>query len=295
MYEAKRAGKHRYSFFTESMREQARDRRKIESCLRAALARKEFSVSYQPLYELGRGNLVRFEALCRWDSPELGEVSPARFIPVAEECGLIGELGEFVLRQACQDARRWMESGSYAGVAVNVSAIQFANPSFVETVKETLAAAGLPAERLELELTESVILRNIEQGILKIDELRELGIRVAVDDFGTGYSSLSYLQKMPVYSVKIDRSFVTDIDSNERSVSMIRSVIAMAHAVDLVVVTEGVETASQLCLLRELGCDEVQGFLLGEPMPAASTLKDVIAANRCQDDIARLFAQTAVK
>jgi EAL domain-containing protein (putative c-di-GMP-specific phosphodiesterase class I) len=270
------------------MREQARDRRKIENCLRAALARNEFSVSYQPLYELGHGNLVRFEALCRWSSPELGEVSPSRFVPVAEECGLIGELGEFVLREAVRQARHWMDAGSYAGVAVNVSAIQFANPSFVETVKETLFGAGLPPERLELELTESVILRNIEQGILKIDELRELGIRVAVDDFGTGYSSLSYLQKMPVYSVKIDRSFVADIDSNERSVSMIRSVIAMAHAVGLVVVTEGVETPSQLALLRDLGCDEVQGFLLGEPVPALSALNEATGERRLQYDIARL-------
>ena len=238
MYEVKRAGKHRFSFFTESMRQHAQDRRRIESSLRAALQRREFSVSYQPLYELDRGNLVRFEALCRWKSPELGEVSLARFIPVAEECGLIGELGEFVLREACRDAHRWYQAGSTAGVSVNVSAIQFANPSFVDLVKEVLESTGLSAAHLDLELTESVLLRNIEQAIVKIDELREMGVRVSVDDFGTGYSSLAYLQKMPVHSVKIDRSFVTDIDSNARSVSMVRSVIAMAHAVGLMVVTE---------------------------------------------------------
>ena len=286
MYEAKRAGKHRYSFFTESMREHAQDRRRIESCLRAALQRKEFSVSYQPLYELGGGNLVRFEALCRWKSEELGEVPPVRFIPVAEECGLIGELGEFVLREACREARRWYERGSTAGVAVNVSAIQFANLSFVELVKDVLELTGLPAERLDLELTESVLLRNIEQAIVKIDELREMGVRVSVDDFGTGYSSLAYLQKMPVHAVKIDRSFVTDIDSNSRSVSMVRSVIAMAHAVGLMVVTEGVETSSQLCLLKDLGCDEVQGFLLGRPTPGKLLALNAVPDNSA--DIMRL-------
>ncbi|HYA16529.1 MAG TPA: EAL domain-containing protein [Bryobacteraceae bacterium] len=293
MYEAKRAGKHRFSFFTESMRQQALDRRRIESCLRAALQRKEFSVCYQPLYELDRGNLVRFEALCRWRSPELGEVPPARFIPVAEECGLISELGEFVLREACREARRWSEAGSSAGVSVNVSAIQFASPSFVDLIREVLESTGLAPERLDLELTESVLLRNIEQAVIKIDELREMGVRVSVDDFGTGYSSLSYLQKMPVHSVKIDRSFVTDIDSNSRSVSMVRSVIAMAHAVGLMVVTEGVETCSQLSVLKDLGCDEVQGFLLGEPVPGCSVLSDTIPDGSSQSDIVRL-AQSPV-
>jgi diguanylate cyclase (GGDEF)-like protein/PAS domain S-box-containing protein len=274
MYQAKAAGKHRFSFFTAQMREHALDRLEIQSSLRSALEQQEFSVFYQPLYELRGGSLVRFEALCRWRSPHLGDVSPARFIPVAEECGLIRELGEFVLREACRQARRWSDAGSPAGVSVNVSAIQFAQPDFIETVSAALKSAGLSPDRLDLELTESVILRNIGLGVARIEKLREIGVRVSIDDFGTGYSSLSYLQRMPVHSIKIDRSFVSELDSSEKSVSMIRSVIAMAHALGLVVVTEGVETRAQLGLLTDLGCDEVQGFLLGRPEPAESAMRN---------------------
>ena len=219
MYEAKRAGRNRYSFFTAEMRERALERQRIQMNLRRGLERGEFHVFYQPLFDIATGSLVRFEALCRWRSPELGEISPAQFIPVAEECGLIIELGEFVLREACREARHWRDAGSPAGVAVNVSAIQFARPDFTDMVAEALRTAGLEPERLELELTEGVILRSVEHGVSEIEKLRAMKVRVSVDDFGTGYSSLSYSQKIPVHSVKIDRSFVSDLDSNEKSVS----------------------------------------------------------------------------
>ena len=188
---------------------------------------------------------------------------------------MIVELGHFVLRESCRQAKKWADCGSAAGISVNVSAIEFPRPDFLDTVKSALKESGLEAVRLQLELTESVILKNIEAGVQMIERLKEIGVKVSIDDFGTGYSSLSYLQKMPVHAVKIDRSFVADVDSNAASVSMIRSVIALARAVGLAVVTEGVETTSQLELLKQLGCDEVQGLLLGRPESAENALARV--------------------
>jgi diguanylate cyclase (GGDEF)-like protein/PAS domain S-box-containing protein len=275
MYAAKRAGRNRFSFFTAAMRKQAEDRVAIEGNLRQALQRQEFYVVFQPLYDVQSGRLARLEALCRWKSPLLGEIQPAQFIPAAEESGMIVELGNFVLRESCRQGKQWADCGSSAGISVNVSAIQFSRPDFLDIVKSALKESGLDPLRLQLELTESVILKNIDAGVQTIEQLKEIGVKVSIDDFGTGYSSLSYLQKMPVHAVKIDRSFVADVDSNAASVSMIRSVIALARAVGLAVVTEGVETTSQLELLKELGCDEVQGFLLGRPESAEKALARV--------------------
>ena len=282
MYEAKRAGRNRFSFFTESIRRRTDQRIAIEANLRQALERGEFHVVYQSLYDVGTGRLARLEALCRWRNASLGDVPPAQFIPVAEETGLIVELGQFVLREACKQARQWADCGSVAGISVNVSAVQFSRPDFLDTVKSALKESGLAPSRLQLELTESVILKNIAAGVLQIERLNKMGVRVSIDDFGTGYSSLSYLQKMPVHAVKIDRSFVADVDTNAGSVSMIRSVMALARAVGLRVVTEGVETESQLDLMRSLGCDEVQGFLLGRPESARDALERVLAECRVQ-------------
>jgi diguanylate cyclase (GGDEF)-like protein/PAS domain S-box-containing protein len=275
MYAAKRAGRNRFGFFTASMRKQAKEKLAIEANLRQALQRQEFYVVFQPLYDVQTGRLARMEALCRWQTPGLGDVPPVKFIAAAEQSGMIVDLGRFVLRESCKQARLWADCGSTAGISVNVSAIQFASADFFETVKTALAESGIEPSRLQLELTESVILKNIEAGVLMIERLKNIGVKVSIDDFGTGYSSLSYLQRMPVHAVKIDRSFITDVDTNEGSVSMIRSVIALARAVGLTVVTEGVETESQLELLRELGCDEVQGYLLGRPESAADAMARV--------------------
>jgi diguanylate cyclase (GGDEF)-like protein len=275
MYAAKRAGRNRFSFFTACMRKQAEEKLAIETNLCQALQREEFYVVFQPLYNAQTNRLARMEALCRWRNPLLGEVQPAQFIPAAEQSGLIVELGQFVLREACRQAKHWAACGSTTGISVNVSAVQFSRADFFDTVKAALAESGIEPSRLQLELTESVILKNIEAGVHMIARLKDMGVMVSIDDFGTGYSSLSYLQKMPVHAIKIDRSFVADVDTNAGSVSMIRSLIALARAIGLAVVTEGVETKSQLALLKEMGCDEVQGFLLGRPESAEDAMARV--------------------
>jgi diguanylate cyclase (GGDEF)-like protein/PAS domain S-box-containing protein len=271
MYASKRQGRNRFTCFTSVLREDAGDRLRIESNLRTALESREICAAFQPEYNLHTGSLVRFEALCRWRSRELGEVDPSRFVPVAEEIGVIGAIGRFMLHAACREAVRWQHAGSTISVAVNVSPVQFARQDFIDTVIAALRETGLKPARLELELTEGVLIRDIEQSLSRIDRLRELGVRIAIDDFGTGYSSLGYLQRMPVDALKIDRSFVRDLDQNPQSVSMVRAIIAMARALGLRVVTEGVETEAQSEILRRLGCDEVQGYLFGRAeMPEAA-------------------------
>ncbi len=265
MYASKRQGRNRFSWFTAGMLEDAAERLHIESNLRTALEAGEIYPVFEPQYNLPTGTLVRFEALCRWRSRELGEVSPARFIPIAEEIGVINALGRYMLHAACGEALRWQHSGSPVAVAVNVSPVQFARQDFIDTVITALRESGLEPARLELELTEGILIRDMEQGLSRINQLRELGVRIAIDDFGTGYSSLSYIQRMSVDALKIDRSFVRDLQSNPQSVSMVRAIIAMARALGLRVVTEGVETQAQAEVLIALGSDEVQGYLFGKP------------------------------
>lgn len=265
MYESKRQGRNRFSFFTTDIREGAEERLRIESNLQAALESNEIFAVFQPQYDARSGRLVRFEALCRWKSAKLGYVSPSRFIPVAEQNGTIIEIGRFMLRSACNEAYCWQQAGSDITVAVNVSPVEFSRPGYVQSVAEILRESGLDPRRLELELTESVVMRDLEQSIERIGQLHALGIQISIDDFGTGFSSLSYLSRMPIDAVKIDRSFIRDLDSNPQSVSMVRSVIEMAHAISLRVVTEGIEKETQAEVLRRLSCDEVQGYLYGGP------------------------------
>jgi EAL domain-containing protein (putative c-di-GMP-specific phosphodiesterase class I) len=220
--------------------------------------------------------VVRFEALCRWTSREMGTIPPDRFIPIAEQTGLIMEIGRRVMFDALRQAKAWTDSGRRIGVAVNISPMQFMRPDFTNTIAEVLSLTNFPPALLELEITEGIFIRDLNTAVVRIRELQRLGLSIALDDFGTGYSSLSYLQRMPIDAVKLDRSFVSDLTSDSATVSMVRSVLAMANALNLRVVTEGVETEQQLDILRSLGCEEAQGYLLGRPESAEMALQRVL-------------------
>lgn len=278
MYEAKRLGRNRAVFYTPEIGRAANERMNLEAHLRSAIQDDEFSLHYQPQFELGSHRLVRFEALLRWDNPILGSVPPATFIPVAEECGLIIPIGNWVMEEACRTARKWHEAGCRGiPVAVNVSAVQFCREDFVGTVTHILRAMNLDPSLLELELTETAIVRSLPEIAPKIGELRQLGIRVAIDDFGSGYSSFSYLEKLPVSAVKINRSFIQGLESAPRALSVVKGMVALAHSIGLRVVVEGVETAGQLEALFGSGADDVQGYLLGRPRPVEEHVPELSA------------------
>ena len=266
MYEAKRGGKDRVLFFTPAMRETFRERLELETELRRALDRNELSLVYQPIFEAGSGKQSAFEALLRWVHPVLGPISPAKFVPVAEESGLIVRLGAWVMQQAARQCQAWQRQG-LAGVrvAVNVSALEFARPEFAAQVLRVLDETGLAGQWLDLELTETTLMRDMDDSIRRMKSLRERGIRISIDDFGTGYSSLGYLPRLPVDLLKIDRSFVAELGVNSTALSLIEGMISLAHSIGKRVVVEGVETREQLEVLRSIGADEIQGFLLGRP------------------------------
>jgi PAS domain S-box-containing protein/diguanylate cyclase (GGDEF)-like protein len=278
MLEARSRGGDSIYIADPGLQEQATQRHRIETALLRGLREDEFRVVFQPQFEVQTGNLVRFEALCRWNSAELGTVPPDRFIPIAEQTGLIIEIGRRVLHDALRQAKSWTQTGRRIGVAVNISPMQFMRPDFTLTVTAALAATGFPPALLELEITEGIFIRDLNLAVARIRELQRLGLTIALDDFGTGYSSLSYLRRMPIDAVKLDRSFVSDLTTDVATMSMVRSVMAMASALNLRVVTEGVETEQQLEVLRSLGCDEAQGYLLGRPEPAEMALQRVIEA-----------------
>ncbi len=266
MHEAKRAGKNRIKFFATGFADAARERLEMETRLRRALALSEFKLLFQPQFASGRSRPTRFEALLRWHPNDEQPVPPLKFIPLAEQSGLIVPIGTWVLREACRQCADWQTGDlKETGVAVNVSALQFACPDFVEIVARTLESTGLSPHLLELELTESVFVRDARASALTLTRLRNIGVTIALDDFGTGYSSLSYLQNLPIDALKIDRSFLTEAEGRPRGAAVVRCVVELAHALALRVIGEGVETTAQLDLLASLGCDEIQGFLLGSP------------------------------
>jgi diguanylate cyclase (GGDEF)-like protein/PAS domain S-box-containing protein len=270
---AKQQGRNHYQFYTDGMNAKAFERLMLESGLRKALEHGEFILHYQPKVSLADGAIVGVEALLRWYHPDFGLVPPAEFIPLAEETGLIVPIGAWVLSNACAQVSRWRRLGHTGlDLAVNLSARQFQERNLVTTIAEAVAESGLPAERIELELTESVIMRDAPDAARRLKELTELGIRLAIDDFGTGYSSLGYLHKFPIDSLKIDRSFVRDLDAVPSSVALAKAIIALAAGLGLKVVAEGVETREQLACLRELGCQELQGYLFSRPLPAEEML-----------------------
>jgi diguanylate cyclase (GGDEF)-like protein len=263
LYRAKADGRGTFRFFKPEMDERMQARRSLEIDLRKALALKEFELVYQPQTRIEGDTVVGFEALLRWRHPERGLVSPADFIPLAEEIGLITPIGEWVLRTACREAALWPESIS---IAVNLSAVQFRGSRLLETVTSALAASGLAAARLELEITEGALLENTDAVLDVLNGLRSLGVRVSMDDFGTGYSSLSYLQKFPFDKIKIDQSFVRSMSSDRDSAAIIRAVTSLGSSFGMTTIAEGVETPEQLARIRAEGCTEAQGYLISRPL-----------------------------
>ena len=267
MYQAKENGRQSYQFFKTAMNVRAVERQSIEENLRRALERQEFSLHYQPKINLRTGEITGAEALIRWTHPIRGPVSPAQFIPVAEDCGLILPIGNWVLREACKQARAWVDAGlPLSTMAVNISSMEFRDDNFLENVFAVLEETGLNPRSLELELTESVLMKRAESAASVLQTLRAKGVQVAVDDFGTGYSSLSYLRKFPIDALKIDQSFVRQITSAPDDTTIVTAVISMGRSLKLRVVAEGVETHEELAFLQAHMCDEAQGYYFSRPV-----------------------------
>jgi diguanylate cyclase (GGDEF)-like protein len=262
MYFAKQRGRNSFQFFNHDMSVFSQDRLELENDLRRALALNQMQVHYQPKSDVQTGRVSSVEALLRWRHPTRGLVSPTVFVPLAEECGIILSIGEWVLRESCKQARAWQLAGvPFIRVAVNVSPIQFRQSNFLQAVHSALLEFELEPQYLEIELTESTVMGNAEGSIEILEQLSRMGVVVSIDDFGTGYSSMSYLRKFPIDKLKIDRSFISELTTNPADASIVQAIISLAHSLKLKVVAEGVETSEQLERLRELGCDQYQGFL----------------------------------
>src|SRR5450432_1491033 len=267
MYQAKENGRQSYQFFRPAMNLRAVERQFIEEGLRRALEHDEFTLQYQPKINFRTGSIIGAEALIRWTHPMRGPIAPAQFIPVAEDCGLIMPIGNWVLQKACKQASAWIDSGlPLASIAVNVSAMEFRDEKFAGGLFAILEKTGLDPHALELELTESVLMKHAESSSAVLETLRLRGIKVALDDFGTGYSSLSYLRNFPIDALKIDQSFVAQIAADRDEASIVIAVISMARSLKLRVVAEGVETLEQLAFLQAHECDEAQGYYFSRPV-----------------------------
>jgi len=273
MYRAKAQGKNRFEYFMPDIGDSTTTRLELETSLRRALDRGELSLHYQPQFDLQNGKLVGQEALLRWNHPKFGPIAPDQFIPIAEENGLIVPIGAWVLQEACVQTAAWRKAGyRLKGVSVNVSAVQFSRADFVDTIGDILGRTGLDPKFLELELTESLVIRDVRESANKMEKLRVLGVQISVDDFGAGYSSLSYLQRLPIDILKLDRSFVEESKTSGSNASLVKGIVSLAHGLGMRVTAEGIETEEQLDLVHRSGCDKAQGFLLGRPSPAASAL-----------------------
>jgi diguanylate cyclase (GGDEF)-like protein len=271
MYRAKNAGKDAVEVFVTEDFALGLERLRLENALRRALENSEFELLFQPVMRIN-GELDGLEALLCWRHPIYGTISPTQFIPIAEEAGLIVPIGSWVLRQACLEAARWRQRGYVPfRMSVNVSALQFERADFVETVADALALSGFPPKCLDLELTESCVMRDLAGAVVRMSQIRDLGVRIAIDDFGTGFSSLSYLTRLPVDSLKIDQSFLRTLQQPEGSLPVVQSIVRLAHNMNLTVVAEGVETAAELDLVRVLGCDKVQGHVYGASLNRQAT------------------------
>ena len=269
MYNAKKLGKNNYQFYTAAMNERSMEKLLLEKDLRHALMRNEFVLHFQPKASLHSGRITGVEALLRWQRPDGRLVPPLEFIPVLEESGLIVPAGEWVLRAACEQLNAWQQEGvTPVPIAVNLSAKQFHQQDIAAMVMRALLEYGVDPHLLELEITESAAMHDAKATTATLHKLKGLGVRIAIDDFGTGYSSLSYLKRFPIDSLKIDRSFVTDLPGNQDDASIAQAVITMAHALRLKVIAEGVENEAQLEFLAAHGCDEMQGYYFSRPLPA---------------------------
>ncbi|MBP3951559.1 EAL domain-containing protein [Bacillus suaedae] len=276
MYAAKDSGKDNFRFYTPSMNEVFSRHMLLEKGLREALKNNELELYYQPKIHIITGQVVGFEALIRWNHPYLGLVSPAEFIPLAEETGLIIPIGKWVLRSACLQARIWQQQGySFVKMAVNLSVVQFQDEGLISEIIRVLAETGLAHDSLELEITEGISIDDNQSFLAKLIELKALGIRISIDDFGKGYSSLSYLQKLPIDTLKIDKSFIQGMTS-EKGIDLVEAILTIGHQLNLTIVAEGVEEPSQLEMLRRLGCDELQGYLFSKPIPAEAVEEKLI-------------------
>jgi diguanylate cyclase (GGDEF)-like protein/PAS domain S-box-containing protein len=267
MYHAKEKGRNNFQFFTSDMNAEASQRLELESDLGRAVQKGEFVLHYQPQTDNRSGKIVGMEALIRWQHPDKGLISPARFIPIAEYCGLINSIGEWVLKTACMQNKKWQDEGLLkVPVAVNISVLQFHQKNFKETIVNALHESGLEPGYLELEITEGVTIKDIEITVHLLNELKQMGVLISIDDFGTGYSSLSYLKRFPIDKLKVDQSFVRDLSTDADDASIVQTIISMGHGLRLKVIAEGVETAEQLAFLKKRGCDEIQGFYFSKPL-----------------------------
>jgi diguanylate cyclase (GGDEF)-like protein len=298
MYSAKQNGRGTFRRYTAGMHAGTEDRVQLESDLHAALALNQFELHYQPKVDTRTGEVRSAEALIRWAHPTRGIVPPAEFIPLAEECGLIGAIGAWVMREACRQTRAWQNDGVPSlRVSVNLSASQFRDSGLVDSIRRALADAGLQPRYLEVELTESAVMSDPEQSIAILEHLSAMGVLVSVDDFGTGYSSMSYLRRFPIDKLKIDRVFIDEIVSRPEDASIVRAIVSLAHSLRLKVVAEGVETPAQLDFLKTAGCDEYQGYHFSRPLPAAE-FERLIRDSRSDDilteeDAARTHSKLA--
>lgn len=265
MYNSKDSGRNQYAFYTKETHTRLCRKSLIEKHLRTAIENEEFTVLYQPKYSLISREIVGYEALLRWDNEELGQVSPMEFIPVAEESGLILFIGNWVLKTACLQNAQWVQEGICYPVAVNISPMQFEQSNFSEVIQNILRETKLLPQYLELEITETILIKSVEKSIRTIKSVKEVGVGVSLDDFGTGYSCLNYLKLLPINSLKIDKSFIDDLSTCKSSRTILQGIVQLAHTMNLEVIAEGVETANQREILKEIGCDIVQGFYFSKP------------------------------
>ena len=267
LYRAKSSGKGTVQVYSPALGRQNRRRQLLEEALREAVQNQQLGIAYQPQVSLATGEIVAFEALLRWEHPELGQIPPSEFVPIAEETGLIEELGAWVLTSACRQAARWPAS---IGIAVNVSPVQAMGETLIAAVRKALAESGLQVKRLELEITESIFLNENPRTMQILHALRGLGVKIALDDFGVGYSSLAYLRRFPFSSLKIDRAFTGELATSEEARSIVKAIVTLADCLGMTTIVEGVEHPAQLAVIKETGCDQYQGYFCSEPIPALS-------------------------
>jgi diguanylate cyclase (GGDEF)-like protein len=268
MYAAKQVGRNKVQSYAPGMNRSTQDQVRLESDLHVAVELKQFELHFQPKVDIRTGSVTSAEALVRWRHPERGMISPADFIPLAEECGLIGRIGDWVVREACRQGRAWQDAGFLPlRIAVNLSASQFRASNLVELIRSALDAANFDPRSLEVEITETAVMSDPEESIRTLERLSEMGVLISVDDFGTGYSSMSYLRRLPIDRLKIDRSFINEITARADDASIVQAIVSLAHSLRLKVIAEGVETIAQLDFLKSIGCDQYQGFYFSRPLP----------------------------